>query len=301
MTAMRTGSAITAMWAWDNPVDPAQDPRGRGYAPATPERLAAFARAGRLREVYLLAPSGPAGGAIDAWTADAVAALQDDGVRVSAVTGVSGASARWTEAALGVAPFDRLQVLVLPWAAPAPGRSADDVATALGAALTAVRGAAGDLPVDAGLPWWLAACDGPTEGAASPTVASGDVGSGDDTSGDVASGDDASAARALDAVLPHADRVLLAAPAGHAHGAGGILELAGPAVAALSSSGRPFTVAVQTDAPDIAGGADRTFFDEGPVALIRECALVGQALADVPGFEGVAVKSHRAWRRLLGV
>ena len=83
--------------------------------------------------------------------------------------------------------------------------------------------------------------------------------------------------------------------------AGGVLELAAPAVAALRAAGRPFTVGVQTDAPDIAGGTDRTFFDEGPVALIRESGVVAEALREVPGFEGVAVKAHRAWRRLLGV
>jgi hypothetical protein len=268
MTAHRTGSAITAMWAWDNPVDPAQDPRGRGYAPASANRLAAFAHAGGLREVYLLTPSGPRGGAIDAWTAEAVAALHAQGVRVSAVTGVSGATPRWVEAVVDVAPFDRLQVVVLPWASPAPGRTAADVGAALAGALTAVRDAG--LPVDAGVPWWLATDDG-----AGPSP--------------------------LEAVASLADRVALAAPAGHAHGEGGVLELAGPAVRALAAAGRPFTVAVQTDAPDIAGGADRTFFDEGPVALIRESTLVAQALADVPGFEGVAVKAHRAWRRLLGV
>ncbi|GAA2720554.1 hypothetical protein [Cellulomonas aerilata] len=270
MTATRTGSAITAMWAWDNPVDPADDPRGRGYAPAAADRLAAFARAGQLREVHLLAPSGPAGGVVDAWAAEAVAALHAEGVRVTAVSGVSGATPRWTEAVLALAPFDRLQVVVLPWAAPAPGRSVADLGTALAAALTAVRGAGGGLPVDASVPWWFATGDGATGGA-------------------------------LEALVPLADRVALAAPAPRAHGEGGILELAAPAVATLGAAGRPFMVAVQTDAPDIAGGADRTFFDEGPVALIRECALVGQALGEVPGFEGVAVKAHRAWRRLLGV
>jgi hypothetical protein len=271
MTADRPTSPITAMWAWDNPVGPDEDPRGRGYAPAGTDRLAAFALAGGLREVYLLAPSGPRGGAIDAWTADAVAALHAEGVRVSAVSGVSGATPLWVESVLGVAAFDRLQVVVLPWAAPAPGRSVADVGAALSEALTAVRRVAGGRPVDACMPWWFAE----SGRAGGPTP--------------------------LDAVVPLADRVALAAPAGHAHGEGGILELAGPAIESLTAAGRAFTVAVQTDAPDIAGGADRTFFDEGPVAMIRESALVGQALAGVAGFEGVAVKSHRAWRRLLGV
>jgi hypothetical protein len=258
------------MWAWDNPVDPGEDPRGRAYAPATADRLAAFARAGGMREVHLLAPSGPPGGAIDAWTADAVAALHAQEVQVSAVSGVSGATPQWARSVLEVAPFDRLQVVVLPWAAPAPGRSVADVGAALADALAGVRGDAGGLSVDAAVPWWFATGD-------------------------------ATGATALDAVMPLADRIALAAPAAHAHGEGGILDLAGPAIEALTAAGRRFTVAVQTDAPDIAGGADRTFFDEGPVALIRESALVAQALAGVDGFEGVAVKAHRAWRRLLGV
>lgn len=275
MTPRRPGSALTAMWAWDNPVDPAEDPRGRAYAPAAPDRLAAFASAGGLQEVYLLAPAGPVGSAVDRWVADAVAALHAAGVRVSAVTGVGGAAAAWVDAVLAVAPFDRLQVAVLPWAAPAPGRTPADVGRALADALVVVRSAAAGTPVDACVPWWVApgSADGPG----------------------------VSDATGFDAVLATADRVALAAPAPRAHGPGGILELAAPAVAALTAAGRPFTIAVQTDAPDIAGGADRTFYDEGPVALVRETALVGAALAGVPGFEGVAVKAHRAWRRLLGV
>src|SRR3712207_6484518 len=96
--AMTSGSpraAITAMWAWDNPVPPAQDPRGRGYVPAAADRLAAFARAGELREVYLLAPSGTASGPVEAWLADAVGALHDVGVQGSAVAGGGRATADW--------------------------------------------------------------------------------------------------------------------------------------------------------------------------------------------------------------
>jgi len=271
MTAPLPASAITAMWAWDNPVNPAEDPRGRGYAPAAADRLTAFAGAGGLREVHVLAPSGAAGGPVDAWLRDTVALLHDAGLAVSAVAGVRGATPRWVEAVTAVAPFDRLQVAVMPWAGPGEGRTAADVGRSVAAALTAVRAAAGAVPVDACIPWWFATETGDDGGTLLAPV--------------------------LDAV----DRVALAAPAAHAHGPGGVLELAGPAVQALVAAGRAFSIGVQTDTPDAAGGPEWTFFDEGPVALIRECAAVGAALADVPGFGGVAVKAHRAWRRLLGV
>ncbi|WNB85817.1 hypothetical protein [Cellulomonas sp. ATA003] len=271
MTAHRPGSAITAMWAWDNPVDPAHDPRGRGYAPAAADRLAAFARAGGLREVHVLAPSGTAGGPVDAWLAEVVAALHDAGLTVSAVAGTRGATPGWVEATLAVAPWDRLQVAVVPWTTPGEGRTPADVGRSVTDALGAVTAAAAGVPVDACVPWWLA----------------------------TATTDDGHPL--LEPVLTGASRVALAAPGASAHGPGGVLELAAPAVELLVAAGRPFTIGVQTDVPELAGGTEHTFFDEGPVALIRECGAVAAALADVPGFDGVAVKAHRAWRRLLGV
>ena len=56
MVPSASRSPIAAMWVCYNPVDPAVDPRGRGYAPAAADRLVAFARAGRLAEVHLHAP-----------------------------------------------------------------------------------------------------------------------------------------------------------------------------------------------------------------------------------------------------
>ena len=275
MTPPRRTPAITALWAWDNPVDPDLDPRGRGYAPAAADRLAAFARAGGLREVHLLAPSGPAGGPaggpVDDWLRESVAALHDAGVVVTAVAGTAGATGRWAATTASLAPFDRLQVAVVPWASPGPGRTATEVGRAVAGALDLLHAAGTGLPVDACVPWWFA-----TE----PAADGGTL---------------------LDPVVVRTARVALAAPGAHAEGPDGVLDLAAPAVEALAAAGRPFTIGVQTDAPDIAGGPHRTFWDEGPVALIRECGIVASALADVPGFEGVAVKAHRAWRRLLGV
>ena len=274
MTPQRPAPAIGAMWVWDNPVDPADDPRGRGYAPAAADRLAAFAQAGGLREVHVAAPSGTTGGAsgpVDDWLRGTVDALHGVGAGASAVAGVAGATTAWVEAAVGVAPFDRLQVAVLPWAPPGEGGTAPDVGSTLVDALAAVRAAAGGLPVDACVPWWFATRTG------------------------------ADGRPLLDPVLDRADRVVLAAPAPHAEGPDGVLGLAAPAVEAITAAGRPFLVGVQTDTPDAAGGDRYTFFDEGPVALVRECGVVAAALAGVPGFEGVTVASHRAWRRLLGV
>jgi len=272
MTAQRPRPAITAMWAWDNPVDPADDARGRGYVPAAPERLAAFARAGDLRDVHLLAPSGATPGPVDGWLVDTVAALHDAGATVSAVAGLHGATPRWAQAVLTLAPFDRVQVAVVPWVAPPEGRTPPEVGRAAADALAAVTGAvAGAVPVDACLPWWFA------------TTAADGGGS------------------LLESVLPSTGRVALAAPAAHAEGPDGVLALAAPGIEALVTAGVPFTVGVQVDTPDVAGGAGHTFFDEGPVALIRECGTVAAALAGTPGFGGVAVKAHRSWRRLLGV
>jgi hypothetical protein len=270
MTSRPVGSAITAMWAWDNPVSPADDPRGRGYAPAAADRLASFARAGGLREVHVLAPSGIAPGQVDAWLGDAVTALHDGGLSVSAVAGVRGATVRWVRAVSEVAAFDRLQVAVMPWAPPGEGRTPEEVGRSVVDAVGVVVGETA-LPVDVCVPWWFATEAGPDGGTL------------------------------LGSLVTLVDRVALAVPAAQAEGPGGVLELAEPGVQALAGAGRPFTIGVQTDPPELAGGADRTFFDEGPVGFIRGCGAIGAALADVPGFDGVAVKAHRAWRRLLGV
>src|SRR5215218_5173967 len=192
MTSRFPRAAITAMWAWDNPVAASEDPRGRGYAPAAADRLAAFARAGELREVYVLAPSGAASGPVDAWLADVVGALHDAGVLVSAVAGVRAATARWVQAVTEVADFDRLQVAVMPWHPPGEAGGADDVGQALAGALGVVA-AEGALPVDACVPWWFA-----TEASA----AGGTL---------------------LDPVLEIVDRVALAAPGAQAEGPDGVL------------------------------------------------------------------------------
>jgi len=283
MTTARARSAITAMWAWDNPVSPADDERGRGYAPAAPDRLAAYAVAGELREVYLAAPGSAHEGPVGAWFGRACVALRGAGVELSAVGGDvawlrdPALVGQWLTDARAAADFDRVHLDVEPWATP---DWAKDKAAAMRGFLTlldAARAAAGSLPLDVDAPWWLA----------HEPFAAGAGG--------------AAGATMLDAVLARADRVSILAFADHARGPGGILALGARAVRASVTAGRPFTIGVETDTPEVAGGAQYTFFDEGPVALLREAALVRDTLAEQPGYRGVAVAHHRAWRRLLGV
>lgn len=281
MTPSEPAAAITAMWVCDNPVLPAADPRGDGYAPAAPDRLAAFAHAGRLSTVHLQVPAGPGGhlagattgnppGAVVDWLRAAVTSLHDARVAVTVAADVRDATAAWATTTAALVPVDRLQVVVTPWADPVGPRAAE-IGRAVVEALTAVAGARTGVPVDACVPWWFAHRSSP------------------DGRG------------LLAAVLDACDRVVLAAPGARAAGPDGVLERAAAGVAALSAAGRRFTIGVETDTPGAVGGADLTFWGDGPVALVRESRAVAGELAGVPGFDGVAVRSHRAWRRLMGV
>ena len=287
MTPDRVRSAITGMWAWDNSVSPADDERGRGYAPSAPHRLAAYATAGELREVYLAAPWAANEGPVGVWFGQACGALRGADVEVSALGGDATWLAdptlfgRWLGDAHAAADFDRVHLDVAPWAGPG---WAQDKATELRGLLMLLdlaRGAAGDVPIDVDTPWWLAYEPFADDASGAPGETTG--------------------ATMLDAVLARADRVSILAFADHARGPGGSLALAARAVSASVAAGRPFTIGVEAAAPESTDGARYTFFDEGPVALLREAALVRAALAEQPGYRGVAVAHHRAWRRLLGV
>lgn len=283
MTTARARSAITAMWAWDNSVDPADDPQGTGYAPAAPDRLAAYAVAGELSEVFLAAPWPAHPGPVEAWFGQACQALRDAGIEAGAVgddiawVHDPGLVGQWLTSARAAAPFGRVHLDVAPWAEPDWPDGKTAAMRAFVALLDATRSAAGALPVDVTTPWWLA--DEPFADGAG----------------------DATGSTMLDAILARADRVSILAFADHARGPSGILTLADHAVRAAVGAGRPFTIGVQTGTPASAGGPQYTFFDEGPVALLREAAVVRDALRGEPGYLGVAVEHHRAWRGLLGV
>lgn len=286
-------SAVTAMWAWHNSVSPAADDRGLGYAPAAPDRIAAFAAAGELREVFLAGPRDASSGPVGEWFAQSGTALQERGLEVGAL-GADAAWLRdpapfasWLAGVRAVADVDRLHLAVEPWATPAWASDRAAVVRAYLALLEAATAGPKPLPVDVDVPAWFALepFDGPA----------------DEPCSDGTRPADAVGTSLLDAVLARAARVSILAFADSAHAPGGILALADPAIRACARAHRPFTIGVQA-APAAPGeSAASTFFGVGPVALLQEAAAVGAALAGMPGYRGVAVAHHRAWRGLLGV
>ena len=275
-----TGSALTSMWAWDNPVPASVDGRGRDYGPAEPAQLVAFCADRGIGRVFLSAPWAADEGPVGSWFGAAVAALQTAGVQVSPLGGDPGwlnqpsLALTWALAALRSAPCPTIQLDIEPWATPQWATDRDHLCRQWLALLDLVRAG---LPAGVGLgldaPWWLAHERHPDDPDAT----------------------------LLSAVLSRADRVGIVAFSDHAQGPDGIVSLAAPAVVAASAAGRPFTVGVETDTAAVAGGAQYTFVDEGPAVLETETALVRDAFDQLPGYEGVTVEHHRAWRRLLGL
>ncbi|WP_456847012.1 hypothetical protein, partial [Cellulomonas sp. P5_C6] len=219
------------------------------------------------------ADEGPVGD----WFRAATSALQAAGVAVGPLGGDPGwlgqpsLAVTWALAALRSGPSDSLQLDVEPWATPGWATRRDLLCTQWFALLDAVVAALPDgveLGVDA--PWWLA----------HEPWGEGSL---------------------LDAVLARADRVGVVAFSDHARGPDGIIALAAPAAVAASAAGRPFTVGVETDTAEVAGGAQYTFVDEGPAVLEQEATRVEAAFGGLPGYEGVTVEHHRAWRSLLGL
>lgn len=268
-------SAITGMWAWGNPIDPAVDPRGEGLAQFEPQALADFAAAHHLRTVFLSVPWAADEGPFGAWLTDAIHALHAAGVTKVAALGGDPAwaddpslAADWTAAALRAAPFDAIQFDVEPWVV-----SSDSELPAVVAKLQNLydqaRVAAGSTPVGADLPWWLAAKPQPDGGTA------------------------------FDALLPHLKSVAIVAFSDHADGTDGIVALAQPAAAAAAAKRIPFTIGVETDTPEVAGGAAATFGDDSAALLESETAKVGTQLSGLRGYGGVTVEHLLAWQGLL--
>lgn len=267
-------SAITAMWLWDNSVDPSVDGRGTGYAFATPEQLVAFAAEHGLQTVHVSAPWASDEGPVATWMTDALVALDAAGVDAGVLGGDApwlanpALAVQWMTAATHDRPVTHVQLDVEPWTLPAWQTDPAPGARAWLAVLDATR-AAVDVPLGADAPWWLTTVPAPDEPGT-----------------------------LLDAVLRRVERVVVVAFADHAEGADGIVALARPAVAAAQAAGVAWSVGVETDTPEVAGGAQFTFVDEGAAVLEREAALVASAF-DAPGC--VCVEHHRAWRRLLGL
>jgi hypothetical protein len=267
-------SAITTMWAWGNPIDPATDARGLGQPEFEPAALVAFAQEHGLRSVYLSVPWAANQGEFAAWLPEAVDALHAAGISVSALGGDAGwaaqpsLAAQWVSDALATASFDAIQFDVEPWAG-VPDPDLGAIVSHYTAMLDAAENVADGVPIGADLPWWL---------AAKP------YGSG----------------TAFDAILAHLDSVAIVAFSDHAAGSDGIVALSQPAVVAASAAGVPFTVGVETDTPEVAGGAQYTFGDDSAAALETETALVRTSFSSTPGYSGITVEHLIAWRTLLG-
>lgn len=268
-------SAITGMWAWGNPIDPAVDARGEGLLQFEPQALADFAAAHHLRTVFLSVPWAADEGPFRAWLRGAVRALHAAGVTKVAALGGDPAwaddptlAATWTAAALRAAPFDAIQFDVEPWVV-----SSDAELPAVVAKLQNLydqaHAAAGSTPIGADLPWWLAAKPQPGGGTA------------------------------FDALLPHLTSVAIVAFSDHAGGTDGIVALAKPAATAAAAKRIPFTIGVETDTPEVAGGPAATFGDDSAALLESEAAKVRTQLSSLRGYRGVTVEHLLAWQALL--
>lgn len=279
MLASMAASPITTIWAWGNSVPPSADARGNGFADMTPDAVLQFARKHALTAVYLSVPwAADQGGPIQDWLAATVGGLKGAGITVLALGGDASwvsepaLAVWWARSAIAAAPFDGLHFDLEPWVAGiAPGQYAPQLA----ALYDLVRSSLPELgarPIQADAPWWWALT--PTGAPGSPTV--------------------------LDVTLPHLDGIAVVAFADHAARSDGIIALARPAASAASVAGKPFTIGVETDTPEIAGGAQYTFYDEGSTVMGRETSLVRSTFRALPGYSGIAVEHLRSWRVLKG-
>ncbi|WP_348787893.1 hypothetical protein [Leifsonia sp. NPDC080035] len=276
LTDASTPSALTGMWAWGNPIDPAVDARGRGEAAFEPEAMAAFAAAHRLQTVYLSVPWAADQGEFRTWLPAAVSALHGAGVTTVAALGGDPAwasqpdlAATWTRAALATAPFDAVQFDVEPWVG-ATDDQLPGIVAQLGTMYDTAAEAAGTVPVGADLPWWLQA---KTQPGTTTTL--------------------------FETLLPHLASVAIVAFSDHASGDDGIVALAGPAATAASAAGVPFSIGVETDTPQVAGGPGATFGDDTEAELEAETAIVRSRLAGLNGYRGVTVEHLLSWQALV--
>lgn len=234
--------------------------------------MAEFARSKRLDRVFCNAPWSTHTEPMRTWFADAVTALGETGVDVAVLGGTPEwfdrpeLAATWLTDARATAAFPAVQLDVEPWTDQETLDPARFVAGYL-RLLDTVRASAGSLTVGADLPWWLARTP----------HAGGSV---------------------FDALAGALDSVAILAYSDHAEGPGGILELATPAVLAAAASGIRFTIGVETDTPEVAGGKQHTFFDEGSLVLEAEAATVRAAFTEIPGYDGITVEHLLAWKRL---
>lgn len=268
-------TATQSMWAWDNPVPPAQDARGRGYAPAAPDLLAAFADERGLARVHLAAPWAADEGPVGSWFVAAAAALSDRYLAVDAIGGDPGwiddpaLAVTWVGATLRACrTLDGVHLDVEPWSRALWRDARAEAVRRWLAVIDATRAAVPSaLTLGADTPWWLVNVPAPDEGGS-----------------------------VLDAVLRRVDRVVVVAFSDHADGDDGIVALARPAVDVARAAGVGWEIGVETDLPEAVGGAQLTFHGKGAAVLEREARRVARAFG-APGC--VCVDHHRAWRSLI--
>ena len=261
---MTVKSAISAVWSWGNSVPRSADARGDGFPDMTPAAIRDFARLHALSTVQLSVPwAADQGGPIGAWLVETTTLLRSAGIRVTALGGDRDWLTRPESAAAWASAAVRSASFDGIQLDVEPWVTQPDPVVyipQLEAIFRAVRASVPGKPLGSDLPWWLVAH--------------------------------------FEALLPQLDSVAIIAFSDHAAGPGGIIELATPACEAASRAGRPFTIGLETDTPEVAGGAQYTFHDEGSIALEHEAHATRRAVQHLPGYRGIAVEHLRSWRAL---
>lgn len=271
-----TSSALKGMWVWGNSVALDLDNRGEGKPELTPKKIAEFAASRNLNEVYLNVPWAANQGELQKWLEATVDALHSQEISVSAL----GGDYAWVDSpelagqfvtdALAAADFDRIELNVEPWAGMGAQLWESDREGQVEKTLVLLgeaSKAAGSTPLDMSLPGWLAKQDHRGQSIFSTF------------------------SRKL-------DQVSIVAFSDHAQGPGGILEIADAAASEAQALQLPFTIGLETDTPEVAGGPEWTFFEEGSEILEAQAKEVEKAYQTNPFYRGVAVEHYSAWLSL---
>lgn len=244
MTTVAT-QPTRSMWLWD--------------AVDAPARIAAFARAERVGEVFVSVPWGGPTAAIRALSRE----LRGQGLRVACLgsgsdwADIPARAAEWAGRALADGGFDAVHLDIEPWAAEDWPAHAQRRLRGLAEAVGAVRSATA-LQIDVDVP--------APHVAEYPEAFAGIM-------------------RVASAVTIMAYRDRTAA----------ILSLSEPARAIAASVGRPYRIGIDTRPST---EPHSTFADDGRRALEREIAPVGVALQSDPHWSGIAVHDYAGWRAL---
>lgn len=261
----------------------------RGPAAATPDRglalyvwdaadpdVVAFARAHGVTHLLVAVPpdvtSAPVLDALRTLVADAHA----HGIAVDALGGDPGWVDRpawvvrhWLRPVLATGLFDGVHLDVEPYVTPAWETDRRAVVARYVAAVERIAAAAGDVRVEADIPFWFDGVRGVTE-------------------------------RRLDEqVMGVVDGVTVMAYRHRPDGPDGTLALAAATVASAGELGVPVRVGqLTTDLGDSPVDRKQTHAGTSPEAMAAAFAVVDAALADAPTYLGIAVHDLDGWRAL---